>query len=178
MMNRISKTFQIFSVAALAAFFSVGTAFAQGEPEITDEKLEAYVIVMDSVDALRAQLSEDISTMIKEHELMDGGRTFNVIRTAQGDSVKLAEEGITPEQIAAFEELQQIMTERQQALNETFNTLVKEQVGVSEYNAIRKGISSDEDLKVRYEAIVAEREGAEAATETEDGANSGEAAAE
>ena len=170
-MNKIVKTFKIFSAAAFVAFFSVSTAFAQ-EAAITDEKLEAYVMVMDSVDALRAQLSEDVSTMIKEHELMDGGRIFNEIKSANGDSEKLTELGITPEQVSAYNEIENEMAERTNNLNSTFSEMVKEHIGISEYKSIKKGIKSDEELKERYEALLAER------GETEDAAVVEEEAAE
>ena len=163
-MNKITKTFKIFSLAAMAAFFSVGNAFAQ-DAEISDEKLEAYVMVMDSVDALRAQLSQDISSMIKEHELMEGGRIFNEVKTAQGDTVKLAEQGITPEQIAAFNEIENTMAERTAALNSTFSEMVKEHIGVADYKKIKDAVSKDEEVKARYETLMAERQEEDAATE-------------
>lgn len=166
-MIKIVKTFKFFSVAAIAAFLSVGTAFAQ-EAEVSDEKLEAYVMVMDSIDILRSQIQEDISTLIKENELMAGGKTFNEIKSAGGDTLKLAEQGITPEQIAAFNEIENAMAEKSAALNSKFGEMVKEHVGVAEYKAIKKGLSSDEDLKARYETLLAERQESdeEAAEET------------
>lgn len=169
MMNNIAKTFKIFSVAVVAAFFSLGTANAQ-DAEISDEKLEAYVMVMDSVDALRAQLSEDISNMIKEHELMEGGKIYSDIKAANGDTVKLTEQGITPEQIAAFNEIENTMAERTSQLNSAFSEMVKEHIGVSEYKAIKAALKNDEELKEKYETLMAEREGTETPTEEgEDG---------
>lgn len=163
-MNKITKTFKIFSLAAMAAFFSIGNAFAQ-EAEVTDEKLEAYVMVMDSVDALRAQLSQDISTMIKEHELMEGGRIFNQVKSAKGDTVKLVEDGVTPEQIAAFNEIETTMAERTAALNSTFSEMVKEHIGVADYKKIKDAINNDEEVKERYETLMAERQESEEAPE-------------
>ncbi len=154
----IQKTIRTVSLTAVAAFFSIGVASAQSDQEISDEKITAYIIVMDSVDALSSQISEDFSVMIKEHELLDGGRAYNTITSAKGDSVKLAEEGITDEQLAAYNEIQKEMESRKAELNKTFSTLVKENVGAAEYNAIKRGLKNDPELKERYEAIAAERE--------------------
>lgn len=170
-MNKIVKTFKFFSAAAIAAFFSVGTAFAQDNAEVSDEKLEAYVMVMDSVDILRAQIQEEISTMIMENELMNGGKAYNEIKTAGGDTVKLTEQGITPEQIAAFNEIENAMAEKSAALNSKFSEMVKEHVGIADYKAIKSGLSNDEGLKERYEAILAEKEeGETGAAEEAEGA--------
>lgn len=172
----LNKMFRAFNLVKLFTFFviaglvSLGNARAQ-DTEISDEKLRAYIMVMDSVDVLRAELSESVSNTIVSNELMDGGRTFNTIKSAQGDSVKLSEAGISEEQLAAYEELQQELTELQASLNETFSEMVKEHVGVKEYNQIRKGLRSDEELKGRYEQLVAE---AEAENQEEDGAEGGE----
>ena len=157
-MNTVVKTFKIFSLAAVAAILSIGTAAAQSDQEISDEKITAYIIVMDSVDALGSKIQEDIGNMIKDHELLDGGRAYQTISSAKGDSVKLAEEGITEEQIAAYNEIMQEMETRKNELNEIFVTLVKEKVGAAEYNQIKKGLRSDPELKERYDAIAAEIE--------------------
>ena len=175
-MIKIMKTFKFFSVAAIAAFFSVGTAFAQ-DTEVSDEKLEAYVMVMDSIDILRNQIQEDISALIMENELMAGGKTYNEIKSAGGDTLKLTEQGITPEQIAAFNEIENAMAEKSAALNSKFSEMVKEHIGVADYKTIKKGLSSDEELKVRYEALLAERqEGEEDAVEETGGAGAAEGA--
>lgn len=153
------KLVKLFSLFIVAGFLSLGTANAQ-DAEVSDEKLEAYVIVMDSVDVMRSELSANVSEMIKTHELMDGGRVYNKIKVAAGDTVKLVEEGITEEQLAAYGELKEEVAELQTELNETFSEMVKEMVGIADYNKIRKGLRSDAELKERYQELVAEREAA------------------
>jgi hypothetical protein len=156
-MDRVLKLVKLFTLFIAAGFLSLGNAMAQ-DTEVSDEKLKAYIMVMDSVDVLRSSLSKEVSNMIVSNELMDGGRAYNSIKSAQGDTVKLTEAGITEEQLAAYDELQQELTELQAGLNETFSGMVKEHVGVSDYNKIRKGLRSDAELKKRYEALVAEAE--------------------
>lgn len=160
-MHKMIKMLKPLTVAAVLGIFSMGKVMAQDEAAVPDEKLEAYIMVMDSVEVLRVQLSDTLSAMIVSHELMDGGRAYSTMKAAKGDTVKMAEEGITPEQIAAYEDLQQQMEERKAELNETFSQMVKEHVGVSEYNKIRKGLRSDDELKERYETLLAEQEGEE-----------------
>ncbi|WP_017731891.1 hypothetical protein [Nafulsella turpanensis] len=165
--NRTVKMVKTFVMVIVLALFGFNNAVAQDGTEITDDKLEAYIMVMDSVTVLKTQLSDTVSAMIVEHELMDGGRAYNIIKSAAGDSVQLAEEGITDEQLVAFKELQKKREELEAALNESFSNLVKEYVGISEYNTIRKGLKNDPELKERYQALK-ESDTAEAAT-TESG---------
>ncbi len=163
-MDRVPKLVKLFTLFLVAGFFNLGHALAQ-DTEVSDDKLKAYIMVMDSVDVLRADLSENVSNMIVEHELMDGGRAYNTIKSAQGDTVKLSEAGITEEQIAAYDELQKELSDLQTALNDSFSKMVKEHVGIGEYNQIRKGLRSDAELKERYDALAAEAEAAEEDTD-------------
>lgn len=165
-MYRALKLVKLFTLFIVTGFLSLGNVVAQ-DTEISDEKLKAYIIVMDSVDVLRTELSENVSNMIVGHEMMDGGRVYNKIKSAKGDTVKLAEEGITEEQLTAYDELQQEVSELQAELNETFSEMVKEQIGIADYNKIRKGLRSDAELKERYEVLVA----AETEEQEEQGGN-------
>lgn len=164
-MHMLVKTVKLFSLFLVAGLLGMSSAVAQSDTEVSDEELRSYVMVMDSVDQLRTQLSEDVSQMIRDHELMDGGRAFSKIKAAGGDAEKLEEEGISEEQLEAYEELQEQVAEMQAELNAAFSEMVKEHVGVSEYNKIRKGLGSDEELKARYEAIAAEMNEDEASLE-------------
>lgn len=165
-MNRVVKMVKTFTLATVAMFLSLNTAVAQEEVEISDEKLEAYILVMDSVTVLKTQLSDTVSAMIVGHELMEKGRIYNAIKSAAGDSVELEKEGITDEQLVAFQELQNRREELESTLNETFSNLVKEYVGIAEYNAIRKGLRKDPELKERYQALKESDEAAEATAES------------
>lgn len=155
-MQMLLKTVKSFSLFLIAGLLGMGSVMAQTESDISDENLRSYIMVMDSVDELRTQLSEDVSEMIKSHELMDGGRAYSKIKSADGDLEKLEEEEITEEQVEAYEELQGQLEEMQAELNSTFSEMVKEHVGIAEYNKIRKGLRSDEELKARYDELVAE----------------------
>lgn len=173
-MHMLVKTVKLFSLFFIAGLLGMGSAMAQNETEVSDEDLRSYIMVMDSVDQLRAQLSENVSEMIKNHELMDGGRAYSKIKAADGDAEKLEEEEITEEQIEAYEELQEQINEMQAELNSTFSEMVKEHVGVSEYNKIRKGLRNDEELKERYEALAAEINEEEASMEEGEAGTAGE----
>lgn len=172
-MHMQAKTVKLFFLFFIAGLLGMGSAMAQDEAEVSDEELRSYIMVMDSVDQLRTELSENVSEMIKSHELMDGGRAYSKIKAADGDAEQLEEEGISPEQIEAYEELQEQVTEMQAELNSTFSEMVKEHVGVSEYNKIRKGLRNDEELKARYDAL-AEEMNAEESSPEEGGAQPAE----
>lgn len=169
-MHMLVKTLKSFTLFFIAGLLGMGSALAQSDNEISDEDLRSYIMVMDSVDQLRTQLSEDVSEMIKSHELMDGGRAYSKIKAADGDTEKLEEEGITEEQVQAYEELQEQVNEMQAELNAAFSDMVKEHVGVADYNKIRKGLRNDEELKARYEALAAEMNEDDASLEEAGGA--------
>lgn len=152
-MCMIAKSIKLLSLFFVAGLMGMGTAMAQNDTEVSDEELQAYIIVMDSVDVLRAQLSEDVSALIVNHEQMDGGRKYSKIKAVYGDPVEMEEAGFTEEEVKAFEELQAQVEEMQAELNAAFSAMVKEHVGVAEYNKIRKGLRSDEELKARHEAL-------------------------
>lgn len=170
----MEKTVKLFSLFFLAGMLSMNTAMAQSDEEVADEDLRAYIMVMDSVDTLRAKLSEDVSALIINHELMDNGRVYTTIKAADGDAEKLEEEGITQEQIEAYEELEEQVNEMKAELNATFSEMVKEHIGVAEYKKIRKGLQSDEEIKARHQALTEEMQEGEGEEEGEPGQETAE----
>lgn len=139
-----------------ALTLSLQTTFAQETEEVTDEELTKYALVMTKLDSLGEQVKATFNEMVKSHELMDGGRNYMTLDAAKGDSVKIAESGLGPDVLAAYDELKDAYDSLQNSYKEEYTRMVKEDLGVSTYNEVRKGLKDDPEVKERYSAIVKE----------------------
>lgn len=167
------KQFGLFFIAVVAIIFS-GALFtgasAQAEEEVTDEELQTYAMVMDSIDAMKENIQEEYNNLIQAEELMQGGRRFVEIQGAIQDSLKLKELEVTEEEKMAYENIQaeyEVMTAE---FKENYTNLIKDELGGTAYNKITKAISSDGEVKTRYEAILSKikEEKGEDTAETEE----------
>ncbi|MGB3465404.1 MAG: hypothetical protein WBA74_09040 [Cyclobacteriaceae bacterium] len=128
------------------------TAFAQ-EEEITEEDIVAYASLMLKVDSMKTAAKEQFSEMVKNHELMAGGKRYNELKKAIGDEEKLAEINATEEEIAAYNELVAFNTQASVDIKTVFSSSVKEGLGARKYNAIKKKLKTDADFKTKYQEI-------------------------
>jgi hypothetical protein len=153
--------------------FSVTNTVAQDEEPITDEELTKYAVVMDFADQEKERLKNDYNEMIQAEELMQGGKRFKELKSANGDEAKLSEIEATPEEIEVFTKIETANTENIDAFKEAYTTKIKdkEQLGAGLYNKITKALKSDEELKTRYTAILEtlQSERASAEEEVEEG---------
>ena len=56
--------------------------------EITDENLRRYAIMMETVDAMKQEISDQTNMLIKNQEGMDGKRYLELAKT-KGDAAQL-----------------------------------------------------------------------------------------
>jgi hypothetical protein len=145
----------LFFIAALLSFASFSPVFAQDE-EITDEELRKYAVVMDSIDIMKENIQTEYNAMIQEEELMQGGRRFVEIQKVGEDSVRLTELNVTEMEMEAFHKIQEKYEEMTNEFKENYTNLIKEDLGASLYNKITKALRQDEEVKRRYEEILAE----------------------
>lgn len=135
------------SIAATAQAPSAG---------ITDEELKRYVIAIDSVNELTEQLKQTISDLVKNNPNITPAR-YNELSKFNGDSVKLKEAQATPAELKALKEISERRNAETMKLQETLKKLATEYVGASTYNKIRNALRTDNELKARYDAMMAER---------------------
>lgn len=156
-MRNTYKQFQMFLIAMVAIILSgsFSAAVAQGE-EITDEELQTYAMVMDSIDAMKANIQREYNDLIQAEELMQGGKRFVEIQGASEDSVKLQELGVTEEERMAYDNIQAKYEELTAEFKQNYTTLIKDELGGTAYNKITKAISSDQEVKTRYQEILSQ----------------------
>jgi len=146
-----------YKVILLATFFLfVGTTiFAQ--EIITDDELKKYAIAMDSISDMKTTLLSSISDMVKTNEEMRTDR-YNELSKIIDDDAKLAEAKATPEEIAFIKEVVAKKEEGTAAITQTFQRLAKEYIGAASYNKVKKALSSDAEVKSRYQTFLDELE--------------------
>ena len=173
-MQNTSKQFRLFFIALFAVMVTgsfYNTASAQDE-EVTDEELRQYAMVMDSIDAMKANIQKEYNDLIQAEELMQGGRRFVEIQGAANDSVKLNELQVTDEELAAYDTIQQKYEEMTATFKENYTNLIKDELGGTLYNKITKALNKDQELKARYQEILSEvkeeGEGSDATAEEAD----------
>ena len=141
-------------ILLLVLFIGVQNLQAQdAQTEITDAELEKYAVTMDSINDMKASLLEDISEMVTSNEKMTNAR-YNELSKIAKDEAALAKAKATPEEIAFLKEVAAAKAEGTANIQKTFQSMAKEYVGASSYNKIKKALSSDVDVKKRYETFM------------------------
>lgn len=138
--------------AALLLLFVGNAAVAQ--EEISDEDLRRYALMMEVVDAMKAEISDLTNEMIRNQEGMDGKRYMELSK-ANGDAAKLDAMGAKDYEKKFMEVVTQMQEERKEAISEVVQILATKMLpdGGKTYKAIKSGLSSDDALKARYEKI-------------------------
>ncbi|MBX2963177.1 MAG: hypothetical protein KF687_11745 [Cyclobacteriaceae bacterium] len=122
---------------------------------ISDEELQKYAIAMDSIDGMRKSLIETISEMVKTNENITAAR-YNELSRIIKDEEKLAAANATQDEVNAVKEILATREEGTAKINETFQSLAKDYIGAASYNKIKKALTTDEDVKLKYETMLAE----------------------
>ena len=134
----------------LTAAISVANA-QQTTPAFSDEDLKKYAITMDSVKSMQETVNATTAEMVQKNTVMPVQR-YNELFKIADDQAKLAEAKATPEEIAFVKQVADKRKEETAKVNAAFQAMVKE-LGVSKYNAIKKSLATDAEVKAKYETI-------------------------
>lgn len=121
----------------------------------SDEDLKKYAMTMDSVKGMQLTLNEVIAEMVQKNTVMSVQR-YNELFKIANDQAKLAEKQATPEEIKFLKDVTDKRTEEMARVNATYQGLVKDWVGVKTFNAIKKSLETDQELKAKYETMTKE----------------------
>lgn len=146
------------SAFLMLSFISVGV-FAQEESEIvTDEEIEKFAVMEDSVMAFYEKKNIELIEMIKNNEVIDGAARYNEIKGAWDDEAKLAEIEITEDETAAYEEILAFMGSLGDEVRELKIELIKNDdiLGVATFNKVNKAMKEDPEVKEKVESLQAE----------------------
>jgi hypothetical protein len=120
--------------------------------EITDEDLKKYAVTMDSVEAMQESLREIVAEAVRSNTVMPIPR-YNELFKLTDDEAKLKEANATEEEIAFLKQIDDLRKVNIERINATYQTLAKDYVGLKAFNAIRKSLQSDQELKARYDNV-------------------------
>ena len=138
-------------LAALFVFLD-SAVYAQDEA-VSDEELERYAVMMDSIDEMRIVLLSEISEMVKGTDKITVAR-YNDLSKISDDSAKLQEAEATPSEIEFLKEIQDVKDSGTAEINTTFKSLAKEYVGASTYNKVKRALSEGGETKSKYEEML------------------------
>jgi len=145
------------SAFLMLCFVSVGV-FAQEETEVvTDEEIEKFAAMEDSVMAFYEKKNVEMIEMIKNNEVIDGASRYNDIKAAWENEEKMAEIEITDEEKAAYEEILSFMGSLGDEVRELKIGLIKndEILGVATFNKVNKAMKENPEVKEKVEATQA-----------------------
>ena len=125
---------------------------AQTSNAITDADLEKYAITLDSVESMQETLREIVAETVQKNTVTTIAR-YNQLFKVTGDEAKLKEAQATPEEITFLKQVDDLRTVNLARINSTYQALAKDYVGIKAFNAIRKSLASDKDLKARYDTV-------------------------
>ena len=121
----------------------------------TDEDLKKYAMTMDSIKGMQLTLNDIIAEMVQKNTVMSVQR-YNELFKIADDQAKLAEKQATAEEIKFLKDVTDKRTEEMARVNATYQGLVKDWVGVKTFNAIKKSLETDQQLKAKYETMTKE----------------------
>lgn len=141
----------------LISIINVCNAQTAAKSAITDEDLKKYAITLDSVKGMQLTLNAIISEMVQKNTVMSVPR-YNELSKIKDNEAKLTEAKATPEEITFVKDITDKRAEEMVRVNATYMGLVKDYVGVKTFNAIKKSLETDEEVKAKYETITKQLE--------------------
>ncbi|WP_339926093.1 hypothetical protein [uncultured Cyclobacterium sp.] len=126
--------------------------------EITDEEIAKFAAMEDSVMAFYDQKNEELISMIKENEVIDGAGRYNEIKDAWEDEAKLAEIEITDEEKVAYEAILEFMGSLSTEVRELKIGLIKNDdvLGIATYNKVNKAMKANPEVKEKVDSVMAD----------------------
>jgi hypothetical protein len=144
-----------YIVILFASFLSMTANSLFAQDQITDEELKKYVVMMDSIDDMKASLLKEIDAMVASNDQMKNTR-YNELYLTKNDSTKLAEAKATEAEIAFMKKVADAKSEGTVEITNTFRSLAKDYVGASSYNKIKAALKTDKALESKYKAMLEE----------------------
>lgn len=142
----------LFAFIALVCL-SFTNVQAQDE-EIKDKDLYNYALLMQVVDQMKAEVNIAATEMIKNQDGFDVKR-YMELKDGGNDAAKLKELGANEFEVKFMTMIVKEQDERKDAIKEALTILASKMVGVKEYKAVKSALSSDAELKAKYDELKA-----------------------
>lgn len=158
----------ITTLLLLSCLFFGQSLLAQEAPPLTDEEITKYAQLVHFGDTQKGQMQETYNSWITSSETLSPSR-FKELKGAQDDEAALSALHASAAELEAYQQIQSDYDSMVAAFKETYTVRIKDKelLGVSLYNKMRKALKADDDVKARYEAILAALKEATPAEETD-----------
>ena len=133
---------------------------AIAQDEITDADLRKYAIMSQSIEFMKKDISIELNKMIKAQEGMTGQR-YKELAATKGDEAKLAAIEAKDFEKQFIELVNKLKEERTVSIKQVNTDLATKMVGNKgkTYKKIKADLKTNEELKARYEVILAQVSG-------------------
>jgi hypothetical protein len=131
---------------ALGLFLAVGFTNANAQ-DVTDEDLKNYAIIELAKTSITSTISPMVNDMIEKQEGMTGQR-FQELQKSKGEGAEEWEKqflGLVNKQI----------DKKKKAATDVVKLLASNAMGAATYKATKAAISSNPDMKAKYEGYLA-----------------------
>ncbi len=156
--------FKVFknAVVIVLMFVASTASFAQ-EEEISDESLYRYAMMQEVITIMKKDISKEINQMIKNQDGMTGQR-YKELSATKGDETKLAAIDAKEWEVKFLEQTNNFKETRITSIKTVNTELAIKMVGNNgkTYKEIKSQLKENEELKARYDAIVASLKNQEA----------------
>lgn len=139
----------------LGMLLFAGTMAKAQDAAVTDEELDRYVTMMDSINDMSDTLLDSIKNMVASNEQVSNARYMELSKIID-DEAKLTEAKATPEEVAFINKVKDMKETGTKKIQETYQAMAKEYVGADAYNKVRKALKADKAFKEKYDARMAE----------------------
>jgi len=151
-----------FKFLMIAMVISLAGNTVMAQDEISDNNLRKYAVLSQAIDYMKKDISIELNKMIKAQEGMTGKR-YKELAATKGDEAKLTaiEAKSYEKQFLAL--TTKLKEDRTASIKKVNSELATKMVGDKGkiYKKIKAALKTDEALKARYEAILAQVSGKE-----------------
>lgn len=126
------------------------SAKGQQADSITNEELNRYAVMMDSLEALKKQRNDLSIKFAKGNEKITAAR-YQQLLPIIDDQKKLADSKASLNEVTYVKKALTDLTEEGKKFQIAFTSLMSEYVGYDTYSKVRKAISINPKVKARYE---------------------------
>lgn len=167
------KTYHIFAILFFISM-SVSQTFAQTAPKttkpkssqskpadgtqslaVTDAELLKYATATDSVNEMLANVRIELTQMVSSSNVMTGER-YNELSKIANDPAKLQAANATPDEVAFLKQVNTTRDAKMDSVNSAYQKIAKEYVTGATFNKVKKALTTDTDLKKRYDSLMVE----------------------
>ena len=137
---------------ALGLLLAVGLSSANAQ-DVTDKDLKNYAIIELAKTSITSTISPMVNDLIAKQEGMTGQR-FQALQGTKGDQAKLTAIEALEWEIQFLDLVNKQIDKKKKAATDVVKLLASNAMGASTYKATKAAISSNPDMKAKYEGYI------------------------